>query len=167
MGFERQNGRMSKNPAILFGAQMITVLLVDDHAYIRKGIQYLLESTPDIVVAATAANGVEGVAKALSYQPDVVIIDISMPFMNGIEATKQIHEGCPRAHILGLSIFPDKEFVQSAIQAGAQGYLLKDQIGDELIEAIYSLQSGKRFFSQKIAEMIHPYIEEDNQGRVG
>lgn len=146
---------------------MITVLLVDDHAYIRKGIQYLLDSTPDIVVAATAANGVEGVAKALSSQPDVVIIDISMPFMNGIEATKQIHEGCPRTHILGLSIFPDKEFVRSAIQAGAQGYLLKDQIGDELIEAIYSLHKGRRFFSRKIAEMIHPHIEEDNESWVG
>ncbi|HET6596460.1 MAG TPA: response regulator transcription factor [Anaerolineales bacterium] len=146
---------------------MITVLLVDDHAYIRNGIQSLLEATPDIVVAATAANGVEGVAKASSYQPDVVIIDISMPFMNGIEATKQIHASCPRTHILGLSIFPDKEFVQSALEAGAQGYLLKDQIGDELIEAIYALQSGRRFFSRKIAEMIHPSIEEDNGGWVG
>jgi len=145
---------------------MITVLLVDDHAYIRKGIQYLLESTPDIVVAATAANGVEGVAKALASQPDVVILDISMPFMNGIEATKQIHEGCPHTHILALSIFPDKEFVQSALQAGAQGYLLKDQIGDELIEAIYSLHSGRRFFSRKIAEMIQPYLEEDNESWV-
>jgi len=145
---------------------MITVLLVDDHAYIRKGIQYLLESTPDIVVAATAANGVEGVAKALASQPDVVILDISMPEMSGVEATKQIHEGCPHTHILALSIFPDKEFVQSALQAGAQGYLLKDQIGDELIEAIYSLHSGNRFFSRKIAEMIQPYLEEDNESWV-
>lgn len=146
---------------------MITVLLVDDHAYIRKGIQYLLEATPDIVAVDTAANGVEAVAKANSHQPDVVIIDISMPFMNGIEATKQIHASCPHTHILGLSIFPDKEFVQSALEAGAQGYLLKDQIGDELIEAIYSLHSGRRFFSQKIAELIHSSIEEENESRTG
>lgn len=146
---------------------MITVLVVDDHAYIRKGIQYLLEATSDMVVIDTATNGVEAVAKASAHQPDVVIIDISMPFMNGIDATKQIRANCPRAHVLGLSIFPDKEFVQSALQAGAQGYLLKDQIGDDLVDAIRSLYNGQRFFSQKIAEMLHPYIEEDNESWVG
>lgn len=146
---------------------MITVLLVDDHAYIRKGIRYLLEATKDIVVVATAANGVEAVAKARSHQPDVVIIDISMPFMNGIEATKQIRACCRLTHILTLSIFPDKEYVQSALEAGAQGYVLKDKIGEELIDAIHSLSRGKRFFSRKIAEMIHPYIKEDNESWVG
>lgn len=134
---------------------MITVLLVDDHAYIRMGIQYLLESTPDIVVVDTAANGVEAVAKARSCQPDVVIVDISMPFMNGIEATRQICESCPRAHVLELSIFPDREFVQSALQAGAYGYLLKDQIGEELIDAIRAVYRGQRFFSRMIAERLH------------
>ena len=141
---------------------MITVLLVDDHAYIRKGIQYLLESTPDIEVVDTASNGIEAVAKARSHQPDVVIIDISMPFMNGIEATQQIHETCPHTHVLGLSIFPDKEYVQSALQAGAQGYVLKDKIGDDLLEAIHSIYRGRRYFSQKIAGMMHPYLEEDS-----
>jgi two-component system, NarL family, nitrate/nitrite response regulator NarL len=146
---------------------MIRVLLVDDHAYIRKGIRYLLETTQDIEVVATASNGIEAVAKARAHQPDVVIIDISMPFMNGIEATKQILECCPSTHVLGLSIFPDKEYVQSALQAGAQGYVLKDKIGDELLEAIRSIYSGRRFFSRKIAGIIHSYIEEDNESWVG
>lgn len=142
---------------------MITVLLVDDHSYIRKGIRYLLEATPDLVVAGTAANGVEAVAKAHTHKPDVVIIDISMPFMNGIEATRQIRERCPGTHVLALSIFPDKEFVRSALQAGAQGYLLKDQIGDELVDAIRTVYRGQRFFSLMIAEMVHSQIEQDSQ----
>jgi DNA-binding NarL/FixJ family response regulator len=146
---------------------MITVLLVDDHAYIRKGIQSLLESMPDIEVVDTASNGIEAVAKARSLQPDVVIIDISMPFMNGIEATQQIHESCPRTHVLGLSIFRDKEYVQSALEAGAQGYVLKDKIGDELLDAIRSLHDGKPYFSRKIAGMIYPSVEEDNGSWAG
>ena len=144
---------------------MITVLLVDDHAYIRNGIRNLLEATQDVDVVATAANGVEGVAKARSHQPDVVLIDISMPFMNGIEATKQIRECCPGTHVLALSIYPDKEYVHSALEAGARGYLLKDQIGDELVDAIRSLHSGERFFSQKLAEIMYPYVEEESDGR--
>ena len=146
---------------------MITVLLVDDHAYIRKGIQYLLEATQDLVVVGTAANGVEAVAKARYHQPDVVILDISMPFMNGIEATRQIRACCPGTHILTLSIFPDKEYVRNALEAGAQGYVLKDQIGDELVEAIRSIHSGKRFFSQKIAAMLNPHTGEDSESWVG
>lgn len=146
---------------------MITVLLVDDHAYIRKGVQYLLDATDDIHVLDTASNGIEAVAKARSLRPDVVIIDISMPLMNGIEATQQIHACCPRTHVLALSIYPDKEYIQSALQAGAQGYVLKDKIGDELVEAIRSLYSGQRYFSRRIAGTIHPHIEEDNESWAG
>src|SRR5215216_3602753 len=115
---------------------MITILLADDHAYIRNGIQYLLETTGDIQVVATASNGIEAVAKARALQPDVVIIDISMPFMNGIEATRQICASCPRTHVLALSLYPDREYIQSALQAGANGYVLKHQISDDLPEAI-------------------------------
>lgn len=142
---------------------MIAVLLVDDHAYIRTGIRYLLESTPDIEVVDTASNGIEAVAKANSLHPDVVIIDISMPFMDGIEATKQICECCPQTHILVLSLYPDKEYIRSALQAGAHGYILKHQLGDELLEAIRSIYEGKRYFSRTIAGTIYPYIEEDHE----
>jgi DNA-binding NarL/FixJ family response regulator len=141
---------------------MITVLLADDHAYIRNGVQYLLEATQHIEVVATAANGIEAVAKARLLQPHVVVIDISMPFMSGIEATKQIRACCPRTHVLALSIYPDKEYIQGALQAGAYGYVLKDRIGDELLEAIISIYSGKRYFSRKITGMIHPDLEDND-----
>jgi DNA-binding NarL/FixJ family response regulator len=143
---------------------MITVLLVDDHAYIRKGIRSLLESMPDIEVVATATNGIEAVAKARLLQPDIVVIDISMPLMNGIDATRQIRECCPGVRVLALSLYPDKEYIQSALQAGASGYVLKQQIGDDLPEAIRFIASGKRYLSRKIANMVPPYIDEDKDG---
>jgi DNA-binding NarL/FixJ family response regulator len=146
---------------------MITVLVADDHSYIRKGIGDLLEASPDIKVLATAANGIEAVAKARSLQPDVVIIDISMPFMGGIEATKQIRENHPPTHVLALSIYDNPDYIESALQAGATGYILKDAIPNELIEAIYALYRGGRYFSQKIAHVIDPYSEEDNDSRIG
>lgn len=146
---------------------MITVLLVDDHSYIRKGIRYLLETTPDMEVVATASNGIEAVARARLLQPDIVILDLSMPLMNGIEATKQICASCPRTRVLALSIYDSPEYVQSAVQAGARGYVLKDKIPEELLTAIRSLYIGKRFFSRKIAAVIDPNIEEDNDSWAG
>lgn len=142
---------------------MITVLLVDDHAYIRKGIRYLLEATPDMEVVATASNGIEAVARARMFQPDVVIMDISMPLMNGIEAIKEIRASCPGTQVLALSIYDNVEYIQDALQAGARGYVLKDKIPDDLLEAIRSLYNGQRYFSQKIADkIIPPYIEDNN-----
>ena len=137
--------------ALTNGALMITVLLVDDHSYIRKGIRYLLEATPGMEVVATASNGIEAVARARLLQPDIVIIGLSMPLMNGIEATKQICASCPQTRVLTLSIYDNPEYVQSAVQAGARGYVLKDKIPDELLVAIRSLHQGKRFFSRQIA----------------
>ena len=141
---------------------MIAVLLVDDHSYIRKGLRYLLDTTPDIRVVDTAANGIEAVAKARSRQPDIVIIDISMPLMDGIEATRQIVRSCPVTRVLALSIYANREYMKNAVQAGAAGYVLKEAIGDELLEAIRALSRGKRYFSRKIAGLIDSDIEEDN-----
>jgi len=141
---------------------MITVLLVDDHSYIRKGIRYLLESLGDIEVVATASNGIEAVAKARLYQPHIVIIDISMPLMNGIEATRQIRKNCPATRVLILSIYEDPFYVKSAAQAGATGYVLKDGLPNELLEAIHSLYNKRPYFSRKIASLLEPpYLEED------
>ena len=141
---------------------MITILLVDDHTYIREGIRYLLETAADMQVLATASNGIEAVAKARLFQPDVVIIDISMPLMNGIEATQQISASCPRTRILTLSIYANPEYVHSALEAGVYGYVLKDQIADELLQAIRSLSIGRRYFSPRIAASVQPYIQEDD-----
>jgi DNA-binding NarL/FixJ family response regulator len=142
---------------------MITILLGDDHSYIRKGIRYLLESLKHIEVVATATNGIEAVAKARLHQPDIVIIDISMPLMNGIEATRQIRESCPGTRVLALSIYDDPLYVKNAVQAGATGYILKEGLPDELLEAIQSLSKGSTYFSRKIVPLVEPpYIEEDD-----
>ena len=146
---------------------MITVLLADDYDNIRKGLGYLLEAIADIKVVDTAVNGIEAVNKARLHRPDVVILDVSMPLMDGIEATKQIRASCPGTRVLTLSIDDNPEYIKNALRAGADGYVLKETIGDELLDAIRSLHRGKRYFSRKIARMIDPYIEEDNGTRSG
>lgn len=147
---------------------MITILLVDDHSYIRKGIRHLLEALGDMEVVATAANGIEAVAKARLHQPDVAIIDISMPLMDGIEAIKQIREYCPSTRVLTLSIYDDPSYVKNAVQAGATGYVLKDGLPHELLEAIQSLSNGRSYFSRKIAPLVEPpYRKEDHDSWAG
>lgn len=129
---------------------MITVLLADDHLMVRDGLRYILEAAGDIQIVALASNGEEAVAQALSLCPDVAVIDISMPGMDGIEATGQIAESCPETHILMLSIYHTGEYVQRALKAGASGYVLKDAAGQELVEAVRSLHAGKRYFSPQV-----------------
>ena len=129
---------------------MITVMLADDHAVLRDGLRYLLEAQADIEIIATAANGQEAVEQAMQNCPDVVLMDISMPIMNGIEATKQICEVCKNTKVAILSMHHTSEYLQRALKAGAQGYLLKDSAGAEVIAAIHALYEGKSYFSQKI-----------------
>jgi len=132
---------------------MITVILVDDHAVLRDGLRYLLEREADIQIIATAANGQEAVEQATQNCPDVVLMDISMPVMNGIEATRQICEVCKNTKVAILSMHHTSEYLQRALKAGAQGYLLKDSAGTEVIEAIHALHEGRSYFSQKIVGM--------------
>ena len=129
---------------------MITVILADDHAVLRDGLRYLLEAQADIQIVATAANGQEAVEQAMQNCPDVVLMDISMPVMNGIEATRQICEVCKNTKVAILSMHHTSEYLQRALKAGAQGYLLKDSAGAEVIAAIHALHEGKSYFSQKI-----------------
>jgi DNA-binding NarL/FixJ family response regulator len=132
---------------------MIKVMLADDHAIVRDGLRFLLEAQGDIEVIAMASNGQEAVDQALQDCPDVVVMDISMPIMSGIEATQRICEFCPRTQIMILSMYHTAEHIQRAKQAGAVGYLLKDSAGAELVTAIRSLHSGKGYFSQKVAKI--------------
>ena len=129
---------------------MITVILADDHAVLRDGLRYLLEAQADIQIVATAANGQEAVEQAIQNCPDVVLMDISMPVMNGIEATRQICEVCKNTKVAMLSMHHTSEYLQRALKAGARGYLLKDSAGAEVIAAIHALHEGKSYFSQKI-----------------
>lgn len=139
---------------------MITVLLVDDHASFRTSLHYMLEATEDIKVVATASNGEEAVAQASLYCPDVAVIDISMPIMDGIEATRQIHGRCQFTRVMMLSILDHPKYVQRAVEVGAVGFVLKDTIGKDLLAAIRALYMGKRYFSQKIAAVAEKYMNQ-------
>jgi DNA-binding NarL/FixJ family response regulator len=139
---------------------MITVLLVDDHAPIRNTLQYLIEKTDDIQVVATASSGIEAVAQARSGCPDTIIMDISMPEMDGIEATRQVLVHCPTTRVLMLSTYDRPDYIRSALEVGAKGYVLKDNVGNDLLEGIRTLSVGKHYFSQKIAEIAEKVLLE-------
>lgn len=130
---------------------MITVILADDHAILRDGLRYLLEAAGDIQIVSMAANGQEAVEQAELLCPDVVVMDISMPIMGGIEATKHICKICEQTKVAILSMHHTTEYIQRALEAGAVGYLLKDSAGAELVAAIRALHEGKRYISKKVA----------------
>jgi DNA-binding NarL/FixJ family response regulator len=133
---------------------MITVILADDHAVLRDGLRFLLEAAGDIQIISMAANGQEAVEQATQHCPDVIVMDISMPIMSGIEATKHICKVCQNTKVAILSMHHTTEYIQRALEAGAVGYLLKDSAGAELVAAIRALYDGKRYLSQKVAGMI-------------
>ena len=137
---------------------MITVLIADDHIAVRNLLQLLLETAEDILIVAVASNGQEAVEKALLYFPNVVVMDVSMPVMDGVEATKQICAGCPETRILMASLSDTPHNIRRSLQAGALGYLLKDGAKEELVGAVRSTHDGTRYFSSKIAELANLYI---------
>jgi DNA-binding NarL/FixJ family response regulator len=137
---------------------MIRVLLADDHEMVRDGLRVLLENTADINVVALASNGQEALDKAMRLRPDVAVIDVSMPPVNGIRAVKEIRTHCPQTYVLMLSMMQDAEHVQASVQAGALGYILKEEAGTELIDAIRAVSKGYRYFSRKITEIAERYI---------
>jgi len=140
---------------------MITVILADDHTVLRDGLRYLLEAAGDIQILSMAANGQEAIEQASLHCPDVIVMDISMPVMSGIEATKHICRICANTKVAILSMHHTTEYIQRALEAGAVGYLLKDSAGSELVTAIRELNDGKRYLSQKVAGS----ITEDMWGR--
>jgi DNA-binding NarL/FixJ family response regulator len=139
---------------------MISVLLVDDHAYVLKALLYLLEATEDIQVVATASSGLEAVTHAGSDCPHVLVIDVSMPLMNGIEATRQILLLCPLTRVMMLSIFDTPEYIHRALDVGALGYVLKDEASKDLLTGIRALSTGSHFFSQQIAGIAEMYLHQ-------
>jgi DNA-binding NarL/FixJ family response regulator len=138
---------------------MITVLLADDHVIIREVLRLLLEKTKDMQIVAMAANGQEAVDLASAYTPQVVVMDISMPTMNGIEAARQINAKYPQMRILMISMYDTFEYVKNALRAGASGYVLKDDVGDELAVAVRAIHQGGRYFSKKIAGIARSILQ--------
>ncbi len=137
---------------------MITVLIVDDNGPVRKSLRYLLETAEDMKLVATATNGVEAVEKARSHRPDVAVVDISMPLMDGIQATEHIRECCRVTRVIILSIFDGEEYIQRALEVGAKGYVLKDAVGFDLLEAIRVIHGGSHYFSSRIAEIAEKFM---------
>ncbi len=139
----------------------IHILLADDHTVMRRGLRLLLESQPEFRVVAEAADGRQAVEQAQATQPDVAVVDIAMPNLNGIEATQRIMDALPNTAILILSMHSDEGYVLRALKAGAKGYLLKDSAQGDLIEAIRAVHQGKTFFGPEISKMlIEDYISE-------
>ena len=132
----------------------ITVFLADDHTVVRDGLRFLLEAQSDIKVIGGAANGRDTVQQVAELYPDVVIVDIAMPDLNGIEATRQIRETCPSAQVVILSMHSTSEHVFHALQAGARGYLLKESAGIEVVTAVRAVHAGHRYLSQQISDQV-------------
>lgn len=140
---------------------MIKVLLADDHAVVRDGLRVLLECESDMRVVGMAGNGKEAVTQATRLTPDVIVMDIAMPEIDGIEATRQIRKQTPHSQVLILSMYLNSEYVHRSLRAGALGYLLKESAGEKVVEAIRAIFSGKRFLSEKITEiMISGYLQD-------
>ncbi len=132
----------------------IRILLADDHTILRKGLRLLLEREPDFGVVAEAANGRDAVEAVSREKPDVVIMDIAMPQMNGIEATKRISQDFPRSATIILSVHSDEAYVLRALKAGARGYLLKDSAEADLIQAVRAVAAGKAYFSPAVSKIL-------------
>lgn len=132
----------------------ISVLIADDHAIVREGLRFLLETQGDVKVIGEAADGREVLRKALKLRPDVVVMDIAMPELNGIDAARQIRHDCPATRVIILSMHSTKEHVYRALQAGASAYVLKESAGKEILTALITVQAGHRYLSQKLADVL-------------
>src|ERR1700692_3582795 len=126
---------------------MIRVLLADDHAMVRKGLRLILEAPPDMEIVGEAGNGREAIEEAERSHPDVIVMDVAMPELNGIEATRRLYASAPRTRVLALSMHKDSIYVREILRAGARGYLLKDSIDSDLVNAVRAVAKGDGYLS--------------------
>ena len=134
--------------------EIIKVLLADDHTILREGIRALLEDEPSILLIGEAEDGRSAVKMACELQPDVVIMDIAMPLLNGVEATRQIKRHSPETRVLILSMHDNEEYIRQVLAAGAMGYILKDAAARELIQAIKTVYRGEAVLSSAITRLV-------------
>lgn len=145
------------------GPKPIRVLLVDDHVVVRQGFRLILSQHADIEVVGEAADGREALALSHLLKPDVVVIDIAMPVLNGVEATRLIRQECPECNVLVLSMHKDAPYVRETLRAGAKGYLLKDAIDGDLVKAVRAVARREGFLSPAVSAT----VLEDYQKHVG
>ena len=132
----------------------IRVLLADDHALVRQGFRLILSAQPDIEIVGEAGNGRQTVELAERLRPDVVVMDVAMPEMNGIEATRRLAALSPRTRVLALSMYKDSVYVREILRAGARGYLLKDAIDRDLLAAVRAVAAGEGYLSPAVSEAV-------------
>lgn len=135
-------------------AAPIRIYIADDHTIVRDGLAVMLQVHSDIKVVGSGSDGRQAVKEVVSLRPDIVIMDIAMPNLNGIEATLLLRNEAPGVKIIMLSMYATKEHIFRALQAGARGYLLKNSAGSELVNAIRVVQAGQRYLSQKISDTV-------------
>jgi two-component system, NarL family, response regulator NreC len=135
-------------------ANTITILLADDHAVVRSGFRRILEAEWDLAVVGEAANGREAVEMAERLRPAVVVMDVTMPELNGIEATRRIAKSLPRTRILALSMHKDAVYVREILRAGAHGYLLKDSNQTDLLAAVRAVGNGQGWLSPEVSDVV-------------
>ena len=132
----------------------LRILIADDHTLVRQGLRKILEAQTGWEVIAEAGDGREAIKKALDLQPDIVILDIAMPRLNGVDAVQQIVRRAPNIRVLVLTMYVDEAYVNRTVRAGALGYLLKDSADVDLIRAVTAVSNGKSFFSPAVARII-------------
>jgi two-component system response regulator NreC len=133
---------------------MIRILLADDHALVRHGFRMILAAQPDMEIAGEAGNGREAVELAQKLKPDVVVMDVAMPELNGIEATRRLIELSPRTRVLALSMHKDAVYVREILRAGARGYLLKDSADADLLAAVRAVAKGEGYLSPGVSDAV-------------
>ncbi len=138
--------------------ETLRILVAEDHPLFRKGMVSLLESVPEFEVIGEAATGEEAVSRAAQLQPDVVLMDLQMPNVNGIEATRRILQESPNVRVLVVTLFEDDDSVFMALRAGARGYVLKDAEEEEMVGAIRAVGRGEAIFSPNVAERVLAYF---------
>ncbi len=144
----------------------IRILLVDDHMVVRVGLKALIDAEPDLRVVGEAGNGVEGVEKTRTLQPDVVVMDIAMPEMDGLEATRRIRQENPAAQVLILTVHAQERYLFPVLKAGAAGYVLKSTVDTELLDAIRSVARGDAFLYPSATRMLlEDYLSQRQSGR--
>jgi len=139
---------------------MIRVLLADDHRLLVDGLRSLLEDREDIEVVGVASDGLEALEMTARHRPDIVLLDISMPRLNGIDAARQILRDVPGTKVVMLSMHADRRFIQESLRVGARGYILKESASGEVVEALRTVSMGEVFFSRSVRDqVIHEYVE--------
>lgn len=138
----------------------IRILIADDHGVVAEGLQYLVAANSDFEVVGRVADGREAVRHALELEPDIVVMDMAMPLMNGIEATRVIHDRIPGTRVIMLSMYSNPEYVYRALEAGASGFVVKRSAARELVNAIRAVHAGRRYLGAQVAEdVIERFIE--------